>query len=99
MDQKKMIALFKQQTLKQGVHLMTMASSSNSELYKGYFFKVICNKFQAHNGSSNYKSDWASQQSTMPSSLQLYNPSIKTGSLQSNKTTRGLAGKKNANEV
>ncbi len=43
MDQKEMIALFKEQASKQGVHLTTVVSSSNSELYKGCFFKLACN--------------------------------------------------------
>jgi hypothetical protein len=43
MDQKEIIALFKEQASKQGVHLTTVASSSNSELSKGCFFKLACN--------------------------------------------------------
>ena len=91
-NQKKIIALFKEQASKQGVHLTTVASSSNSESSKGCFFKLACNRFGAHNISNKY--DWTSQQSTMPSPLQLYNPNVRTCTLQSSKTTRGLAGKK-----
>jgi hypothetical protein len=91
-DQKEIIALLKEQASKQGVHLTTVASSSNSESSKGCFFKLTCNRFRAHNVSNKY--DWTSQQSTKPSPLQLYNPNVKTGTLRSSKTTRGLAGKK-----
>jgi hypothetical protein len=92
--QKEMIALFKEQASKQGVHLTTVASSSNSESSKGCFFKLACNRFRAHNLGNDH--DGTSQQSTTPSPLQLYNPNVKTGALRSSKTTRGLAGKKMA---
>jgi hypothetical protein len=45
MDQKDLIALLKQQALKQGLHLTTVASSSNRESSKGCFFKLACNCF------------------------------------------------------
>ncbi len=44
-DQKEIIALFKEQASKQGVHLTTVASSSNSESSKGCFFQLACNRF------------------------------------------------------
>jgi hypothetical protein len=92
-DQREIIALFKEQVSKQGVHLTTVASSSNSESSKGCFFKLACNRFRAHNNVSN-KYDWTSQQSTTPPRpLQLYNPNVKTGTLRSSKTNRGHAGK------
>jgi hypothetical protein len=92
-DQTEIIALFKEQASKQGLHLTTVASSSNSESSKGCFFKLACNRFRAHNFSNKY--DWTSQQSTTPPPpLQLYNPNVKTGALRSSKTTCGLAGKK-----
>jgi hypothetical protein len=56
-NQKEIIALFKEQASKQGVHLTTVASSSNSESSKGGFFKLACNRFRAHNNVSN-KYDW-----------------------------------------
>jgi hypothetical protein len=93
LEQKEMIALFKEQASKQGVHLTTVASSSNSDSSQGRFFKLACNRFQAHTNVSN-KYDGTSQQSTTPSPLKLYNPNVKAGTLQSSKTTRGLAGKK-----
>jgi hypothetical protein len=49
MDQKEIIALCKEQASKQGVHLTTVASSSNSNSSKDCFFKLACNQFRAHN--------------------------------------------------
>jgi hypothetical protein len=54
-DQKEIITLSKEQASKQGVHLTTVASSSNSEASKGCFFKPACNRFRAHNVSDKYK--------------------------------------------
>jgi hypothetical protein len=94
MDQKEMIALFKQQALKQGVHLTTVASSSNSESYKGCFFKLACSRFRVHDDSKSKSKHSATQQPTMPGPLQLYNPNVKTGTLRTSRITRGLEGKR-----
>jgi hypothetical protein len=55
MDQNEIIALFKEQASRQGIHLTTVASSSNSEPSEGCFFKLTCNRFQAHNVSNKYE--------------------------------------------
>jgi hypothetical protein len=87
MDQKDLIALLKQQALKQGLHLTTVASTSNSQSSKGCFFKLACNRFRAHK-------DAPLQQATPPSPQQVYNPNLKIGSLRATRITRGLIGKK-----
>ncbi len=52
-DQKQIIALFKEQASKKGLHLTTVAISSNSEPSKSCFFKLVCNQFRAHETKAN----------------------------------------------
>jgi hypothetical protein len=95
LEQKDIIALFKQQALKQGVRLTTVASSANSHAHYGRFFRLACNRFRGHSSDNKNKSKVeTSQQSTTPRPLQLYNPNVKIGTLRASRITRGLEGKR-----
>jgi hypothetical protein len=98
MNKKQIIALFKEQASKQGVHLTTVPSSSNSESSKGCFFKFACNQFRAHNNDSN-KYDWTSQQSTAPPPPSAVQPKHQTWNLAILQSNSWSHRKENAEEV